>query len=689
MKTKLFSKLKKIRLAKIKFNEKKQAIKFKKIKSKLLALTLGIFVISLSLITAVNSIINYNNNMNTLETALKETALVASDQIAAKMEGTKNLIYQIAQSNEFSSDNTKEEVSKKLNDEALLNNFAFMNRTDKAGVSYSSDIDVSERKYFNVCKNSGETYISDPLVSKDTNQKVFIIASPIFKDGVFDGILYAGLNQYILSEHVKQVGVGETGTTYILDKEGNRIASYDSSIIENKKNIIESVKTDKKLKKLAELESDMVNGNSGFGEYTNNNDKKLMAYAPIKGINGWSIAIDVSKKEFFKATYISLVFCVGIALLILVISAIIFIKFAESLSTPIKAINEEMQQFGKGNFSTNFNLKMDSTEIGQLIFSIRNSKKILKEIINDTSEVCKEMSQGNFDIHTKVKYVGEFEDIEANINQTVISLSETLRKIDISAEEVSFGSEQVSSGSQALAKGSTEQAATSEKLSSNITSISEQVSANANNAINANCKLANLSKQINTSNEHMNYLMSVMVEINESSNEIERIIKTIEDIAFETSILALNAAIEAARAGHEGRAFSVVADEVRNLAAKSAEAAKDTESLIEGSIKTVERGLELAKQTQKALVVVVDESKEVTVTVEHITQASNEQAKTLNNITQGMEQIVNVVQSNSATSEEGAAAAEELSGQAQILKDLIRTFKLKNIKDIDINIIAS
>jgi len=247
-----------------------------------------------------------------------------------------------------------------------------------------------------------------------------------------------------------------------------------------------------------------------------------------------------------------------------------------------------------------------------------------------------------------------------------------------SSEQVSSGSEQVSNGAQALAQGATEQASSIEELSATITEIASNVKLNATSAADASIKVNHVSSELDVSNQNMQDMIAAMSKISDSSSQIGKIIKAIEDIAFQTNILALNAAVEAARAGAAGKGFAVVADEVRNLASKSAEAANNTTALIENSIKEVENGTKIADQTATALKKVVLEATAVSNTVTLISQASNEQANSINQITLGVDQISSVVQTNSATAEESAAASEELSGQAQILKSLVGKFKLKN-----------
>ena len=348
----------------------------------------------------------------------------------------------------------------------------------------------------------------------------------------------------------------------------------------------------------------------------------------------------------------------------------------DAVVAPVKEASTTLKELAQGNLNTGMvgNYHGDYTMIKN---DMNQTIAFLKRYVDEITHTLEEIGQGNLDQHIDTEYLGDFMAIKKALNDITTTLSTTMADINIAAGQVEIGSQQISDGGQALSQGTTEQASSIQELTASIEEVASETKKNAVHANEANELAQKVRTNAEVGNEQMNTMVAAMVDINESSKNISKIIKVIDDIAFQTNILSLNAAVEAARAGQHGKGFAVVAEEVRSLAARSAEAAKETTSLIEGSIEKVETGTRIANQTEVSLKEILNEIEKVTGLVGDIAQASNEQATEIAQITQGIEQVSTVVQTNSATAEESAAASEELSGQAEMLKQMVGTFKLK------------
>lgn len=353
-------------------------------------------------------------------------------------------------------------------------------------------------------------------------------------------------------------------------------------------------------------------------------------------------------------------------------------KLVKGIVEPTEEVRKALMGFSEGNLEIPVNYE-SKNELGDMCNALRSSQDTLSAVIEDICYVLGEMANGNFDVRSRAadKYVGALGDVLESMRKIVRNLSDTLAQIDLSAEQVSSGSEQVSTGAQALAQGATEQASAVEELSATISEIANGAKKNAENGEMAMRQSHEAGDLVLESAKYMEEMVEAMGNISQSSQEIGRIISTIENIAFQTNILALNAAVEAARAGSAGKGFAVVADEVRNLATKSDQAAKATKELIDHSIESVQGGNEIVKKVSDALSKTVEASNLAMSSLQEITKAVEAESESISQVTEGIDQISSVVQTNSATSEESAAASEELSSQASLMKELMAKFKLR------------
>lgn len=380
---------------------------------------------------------------------------------------------------------------------------------------------------------------------------------------------------------------------------------------------------------------------------------------------------------------VSVVISIVLVVMVITFGLTVAAAVAKSIHRPVEEIKNAAVKMAQGNLDIQLDYNSQD-ELGVLSAQMKELVRKLKAIIDDENAFLAKLAASDYTVESVCpgEYTGGFYPLLVSFNKIADKMNENFYQIGTSAEQVSNGAEQVANGAQALAQGSTEQASSVEELSSSINSISQQVNTNAEVARTASLKANEVGEGMQVSNKKMEEMMEAMTDISGSSREIGKIIKTIEDIAFQTNILALNAAVEAARAGAAGKGFAVVANEVRNLASKSAEASQSTSALIERSIKAVENGTRIADETAKSLLQAVEGAKEATRIINQISEASEHQAKAINQVTIGIEQISSVVQSNSATSEQSAAASEELSSQAQVLKRLVSTVRLRSSQNM-------
>ncbi len=407
--------------------------------------------------------------------------------------------------------------------------------------------------------------------------------------------------------------------------------------------------------------------NSAFNEIITYNSK------------GSNDAAEESSSLYKTATYMM----TAVIIAIIFVGVIFSFVIVRLIKIPISEIENAAIKMAEGDLDVEISYTAKD-ELGVLAAQVRRLLHKLQVILDDENKFLAKMAEGDFTVDSicEEEYTGGFHPLLVSFRSIAEKLNDTMLQISQSASQVANEAEEVSSGAQTLAQGSTEQASSVEELAATINEISNRVNQNAENARQVNDTAGSVSTKMNVSNEKMQQMMQAMGDISNCSSEIGKIIKTIEDIAFQTNILALNAAVEAARAGSAGKGFAVVADEVRSLASKSAEASKDTAALIENSLKAVENGTQIADETAQSLVLAVNDVNEMTGIIGQISEASSNQADAISQIMMGIDQISSVVQTNSATAEESAAASQEMSSQSQLMKSLVEKFKLKGSSSV-------
>ena len=364
--------------------------------------------------------------------------------------------------------------------------------------------------------------------------------------------------------------------------------------------------------------------------------------------------------------------------LICMVSLVVYVM--KYVIAPMLRITERVRPLQEGHLELDLGYS-SKNELGQLAQTLEESMGRIHMYVDDIDRVMGELAQGNFDVATSTPYIGDFQSIETALGRFTGALSDALGAIVQAEHRVSSHAEQLSSGAQALAQGATEQASAVQELYATVDDLSKSAARNAQTAAQAQDSARLTGEQVDVSSSQMEQMVSAMADIADASEQIGKIIATIENIAFQTNILALNAAVEAARAGSAGKGFAVVADEVRNLASKSDEAAKATKDLIENSIQATQRGTEIVGEVSGSLKKTQELVVQSNSSIATIAEAIKEEASSLSQVSEGIGQISSVVQTNSASSEESAAVSSELFDQVHLLEDETKKFRLKNARN--------
>ena len=656
----------------------------KSIRTKI-TLCLMVTVLATQLVVGAFSItLNYNSTLSTVEQMMSETATLAAERIEQELTAYKNVAMDTGCIAQLLDEEVPLDEKRSIIDErASMHNFQRGNIVGADGISIFDGNDYSDREYVRQAMQ-GNVYVSEPLISKVTGELSIMVAAPIYEGGEksagIAGVVYFVPKETFLNDIVSSISVSENSRAYMINSTGDTIADTTLETI-TVQNIENEAQSDSSLKELAEIHTSMREGKNGFGSYKSGKKGMFAAYAPVNDTSGWSVAVVAPKSDYLSSMYFDI--AVNLVMMVLAILASIFValRLANSIGRPMKACAERMRLLVEGDLESPVPEVVSRDETGLLTESTAELVNGLSVIIHDIGYLLKEMANQNLNIQSRNReaYVGDFQSILVSMRNLKVELSDILRQINESADEVSNASGQVSSSAQNLSQGSVEQASSVQALAATITEISESAKRTAAAAEEAGEFVNQAGAQLGVSVGYVEELNTAMGKISDSSQEISKIIETIENIAFQTNILALNAAVEAARAGAAGKGFAVVADEVRNLANKSDQAAKATKSLIETSIAAVEEGSQAVGKVTGSLEQTSVYAGHVTEQMDVVVEAVEKQTDSITQVTEGVEQISSVVQTNSATAQESAAASQELSAEAAGLKQLVDEFTL--VKD--------
>ncbi len=549
----------------------------------------------------------------------------------------------------------------------------------KTGCLFDNDqLDLSSETYFQKAV-AGETYISAPVKHKLYDTIIIYVATAVDNGTDYGGVLVVEVPVSTFNTIVEGVTIGENGDGYIIDSTGTMVANEDETLVTGFANYITLAETDNSYAERATATQKMLENQEGYIETRDASGKtQYCAYTTIDGTDGWILAVNADKAEMMSSFKTAVLIGCPIAIVAILIAILVALRITKTLTWPISRISDRLVMMRNGQLTPYQPKPLRIKEMETLGRAEKETVDMLNIYISDINRTLSSLSENDLNVEIDQEYIGDFEKIKDSMVLIINSLNETIRRMSHISEDVLNASEQVSSTAQTLAQGATEQASAVEELLATINGISDQVGHTAGNAEQANEKAVAVRSEITRSNEQMQTLIGAMGDISSTSNQVAKIVKLIEDIAFQTNILALNAAVEAARAGVNGKSFAVVADEVKNLATKSAAAAEDTTNLIKNTIEAVDRGMGISTETADLLAGVVGAMDDMAKLVAQISDASAEESISINQVVQGLDQVSTVVQSNSATAEESAAVSHELANHANNLQKMVENFKLKN-----------
>ncbi len=642
-----------------------------------------ILTVLLALVASgISSIIpNYHSTISTVDHMMSETAVLAAERVEQELTAYKNVAMDTGCIPQLTDPSVALDEKRSVIDErCAMHNFQRGNIIGLDGISIFDGKDYSDREYVKQAMQ-GNVYVSEPLISKITGELSIMVAAPLYENGIHGssiaGVVYFVPQETFLNDIVSSIQVGENSRAYMINKSGDTIADITLETI-TVQNIETEAQSDPSLKDLAAIHSAMRQGQNGFGSYKGAERNMFVAYAPVRDTDGWSIAVTAPQLNYLSTTYFGMAINIGVILLSILISIVIALVLAGSISKPMKACAQRMKLLVEGDLETPVPKVTSRDETGMLVRSTSSLVESLSGIIHDISYLLNELASQNLNVSTQHEdaYVGDFHSILLSMRHMKTELSDIILQVNRSADQVASASSQLSESAQTLSQGTVEQASSVEELAARINTISDQVKDTASGALELRGQTHHTGEEVSLCNQQMQNLMDAMDKIQTSSREIEKILKTIDDIAFQTNILSLNAAVEAARAGEAGKGFAVVAEEVRSLAAKSSEAAKNTSALIDRSTDAVNTGTEIARHTAQILEQVVGSIQSVVDSIDNIATVSTDQSEAVWQVSEGINQISVVVQSNSATAQEGASASEQLSAEAAELKHLVDQFQL-------------
>lgn len=638
-----------------------------KLRGKIQLLFGAVVVVAMGVMGLVGCRVNFSNTTSVLTNNMVTSADLVANHIAEQLKSYQNIVDVLGRDAVVSGNRTVAEKMEVVNSYVETYGFTSGNILNDEGVSLVDGTDFSTRDYV-ARALAGESNVSDVNLSKYTNTYGVSIAAPIYTPtNEIKGVVYLRLENDFILDIIEKIQISENSYAYLVDNQGNIIVHPDETI-SNQVNILEGNQA------LAGFGNKMIAGERGGGYYTQNQSPVFCGYSPIENTNGWSMVVEAPSEDFSEELY----GVIKTTVIICVVAIFFTLLFSKSLAgylvVSIEKVMNALVRIAQGDFSVSIEKSNGKDELAVLQNSAAELVETLSGITKSTNEILGGIVNYNLKTNNMKDYAGDFGVMASAVNGIKEMLAQMIVEVQNTAAGVGNGAGQIAQATNDLSQGTVMQASSIQKLVEDFSDVVARVNRNSQNAGNVNMNLANLATMIQSGNDEMTNLLNIVENIASMSADIQKIVVTIDSIAFQTNILALNASVEAARAGEKGKGFAVVADEVGSLAEKCGEASKKTAELIENCIRQINQAKYSAEMTFNCLETIVAGSQEMSLAFDEISNDTREQAERSNNIQKEINYISDVVQSNTATAEETAASTAILSEQANNLDQMVQQF---------------